>query len=464
MRWLKRNMWKMGIALAGLLILLVFTVWIPMLAGAYEGVSGLAMPVTATVQATPTIDVTATMTALNEEKLQHENDWWWNYGATIVSSFLSTLVIAISVLFGFWQWRVSRRDTQANEAKARQVAQDKELDDRKAERERRDDDRLQNTIAGLGSERIEARAVAASMLLTFLQQPGYERFHQQIFNLAVTNLRLRHVDRSTPEPLDSLSQALITVFKESFPLARKALMDQEKSQFDHQDLDASHIQLDNAFLIQSDLEHVWMREAFLREARLYHAKLSGAYLRKADLSGAYLNGADLKEANLTAASLSKTRLKGVDLRGADLRGADLRGAELNEARLNEVRLSRANLSGADLSETNLEDALSLEDTNLRGAIGLTKEQLKACKAKGAIIDEDTTASPSQASVSPATSSQNTNVQTPSTQGSLPIPDTNGSNASVSQQSNSAQISAVAPPASTDGSNTASSQQGAGASA
>ena len=30
----------------------------------------------------------------------------------------------------------------------------------------------------------------------------------------------------------------------------------------------------------------------------------------------------------------------------------------------------------------------MKDTNLRGVRGLTKERLKACKAKGAIIDED----------------------------------------------------------------------------
>src|SRR5947209_5159697 len=71
MRWLKRDIWKVGMALAGLLLLLVLLVWVKVeVAGAYEGTSGLATPVT--VQATPTVDVTATMTALQEDKLRQE--------------------------------------------------------------------------------------------------------------------------------------------------------------------------------------------------------------------------------------------------------------------------------------------------------------------------------------------------------------------------------------------------------
>ena len=43
MHWLKRDIWKAGIAVAGLLIILVFMVWVPVsYVGAYEGTSGLA--------------------------------------------------------------------------------------------------------------------------------------------------------------------------------------------------------------------------------------------------------------------------------------------------------------------------------------------------------------------------------------------------------------------------------------
>ncbi len=89
MCWLKRDRWKAGIAIVGVLILLVLMVWIPVSAArTYERTSGLATPTTGTVQATPTVDVT--VTALNKEKLkgdvaqqQHTlGNWFWNNGDT----------------------------------------------------------------------------------------------------------------------------------------------------------------------------------------------------------------------------------------------------------------------------------------------------------------------------------------------------------------------------------------------
>src|SRR5690349_6304286 len=71
MRWLKKEMWKAGIALAGLLLLLVLMMWIPVSAAdAHEEAWGLAVPGTLTAQATPTED--ATVTALNKVKLEQE--------------------------------------------------------------------------------------------------------------------------------------------------------------------------------------------------------------------------------------------------------------------------------------------------------------------------------------------------------------------------------------------------------
>ena len=57
--------------------------------------------------------------------------------------------------------------------------------------------------------------------------------------------------------------------------------------------------------------------------------------------------------------------------------------------------ARAVLRGRDggniiLLLDNLEESLSLKETDVRQVIGLTKEQIVACKAKGAIIDQDPT--------------------------------------------------------------------------
>jgi ABC-type glycerol-3-phosphate transport system permease component len=126
MRWLKRERWKAGIALAGMLLLLLPMVWVPVsAAGADEGASGLATP--GTVQATPTVD--ATVTALNKEKLQHENDWWWNYGAMILTSIISTLTLAAAGVFTVVRYFNDRRDArEKQEEEAKRLADSSQSD------------------------------------------------------------------------------------------------------------------------------------------------------------------------------------------------------------------------------------------------------------------------------------------------------------------------------------------------
>jgi uncharacterized protein YjbI with pentapeptide repeats len=498
MRRFKRDMWKAGIVIAGMPLLLVFMMWLSVpAAGAQERASGSATPGTVTVQATPTED--ATVTALNKEKLMQEvqqlqqsnnrglGNWLWSNAATVLSSFLSTLVVVIGALIGFRQWSVSRKDTQEKEADARKASQTKELEDHKAEREKRAEERFQATVIGLGNEREEAKISAAILLRTFLR-PDHEQFYTQTFDLAVAHLRIPRTHRGVlikdyqplgtgnALPLTTLSQALIVAFKESFPLARKR-MKEEDPHFNPQSLDASDSQLDKANLNYADLEQAWMPGASLREANLFKANLiganlaganlsranlieaklnsketslnganlSGANLNKADLSQAYLIGTDLSQAYLSEANFSKVSLLGANLGGADLGGANLSQADLTQANLIESRLfganlseshlngtdlsnsdlryanlgkaflADANLSGADLSSASLFDtATSLERADLRGVKGLTKEQLKAYKAKGAIIDEFSMTSSSQSPDSPSPPSQSDNTQAPST--------------------------------------------------
>lgn len=391
MRGLKRDMWNVGIALAALLFLFLLMIWVPLSASAYEGTSGLAAP--GTVQATPTED--ATVTALNKEKLVHENDWWWSNGATILTSLISTLTLAAAGIFTVVRYFNDRRDArEKQEEEAKRLAEDRKaererrdeeqqrwLKDQEVEREKRAEQRFQAVVEGLGSERTEAKVGAAIMLRTFLR-PGYEEFYSQAFDLAVVHLRLRKADPSvpaqldsdTPVPLDSFSQALITVFRESFPLARDSL--KRKPQFDIQHLDASRIRLDNANLFYADLSGARMREAYLIETNL----------RAVDLSHAYLTMADLSHANL---------------RKANLRAARLRKANLSHAHLDDADLREAYLGGANFSSTHFRGA------DLRGVRGLTKEQLAICKAEGAIIDEDITTSSSQSPVAPPAQSNDT---------------------------------------------------------
>jgi uncharacterized protein YjbI with pentapeptide repeats len=361
MRWSKREIWKTGVIIVCMLLLLLLMVLFPMkVTGAYIVTPGLAIPATIAEQATPTED--ATVTELNKEKLAQEVQQlknqnspdpldWLRINAPIL---LSTLVVVIGGLIGLFRWFSDRRD----------------------EREKRAEERFQSAVTGLGDDKEGTRIGATILLHTFLR-PGYEQFYAQTFELAVANLRFLR----TPGPQENsnLSQALVAVFKEAFPLARS------QNKGEPQSLDASFIKLDNAYLSRGDLKQVWMPRASLRKAHLHKSDLSGAVLW-----GAKLNNADLREAKLNGIGL-----KGADLSGALLGRADLSGARLWGANLEDADLRGADLSGARLWGANLEDALTLKETELRGAKGLTKEQLKVCKVKGAIIDEYPTVSSSQ---------------------------------------------------------------------
>jgi len=343
--------------------------------GAYEVTPGLATPVT--VQATPTID--ATVTALNKEKLaqevqqlknQNEPDplGWLRTNASIL---FSTLVVVLGGLFGLWRWSVDRRDAQDKELKNRRDAQDKELADRKVERERRDEEqkrwlkdqeaerekraeeRFQAIVEGLGSTNLATQVGAAIMLRTFLR-PGYEQFYSQVFDLAVVYLRLRHVDPETAEPLDPLSQTLITVFKESFPLARDYL--KQSPQF----LDATFIQLDNALMKEADLQHIWMPWAYLRDANIRGINLHRAELRGTDFFDTSLHWANLSDASLFNASFRKALLYRANFRGTDLHWTNFAEADLTEADFTKAELNGANFSGAKVTPEQLGKAKSLE--------------------------------------------------------------------------------------------------------
>src|SRR5437588_925177 len=248
MRWLTRDLWKAGIAMAGILLLLVLTVWLRVsAAGAHERAPEVATRVT--VQATPTVDATAT--TLNKETLAQEVQQLKSQNEPTFFDWLrgnvSILLLGLGALAGFLRWLADRRD-----------AQNKELEDRKAERERRDEEqqrwlkdqeterekraeeRFQSAVEGLGSEKEEARVGAAFLLRTFLRK-GYEQFYIQTFDLAVAYLRLPRTskppkDPNTAIPLTTLSQSLIVVFKEAFPLARDSMSSEKEGAM--QSLDA----------------------------------------------------------------------------------------------------------------------------------------------------------------------------------------------------------------------------------
>src|SRR6266516_3495009 len=167
MRWLKIDMCKAGIALVGLLLLIVMMVWIPLSASAYEGAWELAT--SGTVQATPTVDVTATMTSLNEEKLRQEiqqlknqngnqNNWLVNNSTALIAA-VATVVVA---LFGILQWAITVRQAKDKDLRDREderqkeiAAKEKESNDRQAAQNKdlraQAEERFKTAVTALGS-------------------------------------------------------------------------------------------------------------------------------------------------------------------------------------------------------------------------------------------------------------------------------------------------------------------------
>jgi uncharacterized protein YjbI with pentapeptide repeats len=486
MWWLKRDIWKAGFAVAGVLLLLILMTWIPLsTVGAYETTQlGYA------TAATPTVDLTVTALVKDQLKqqdvqLQRDNSFPWTI-LNAVGSSIGTILVATAALIaagiGFWQWLGNRKDEQ----------------------KKRDEDRFQAVVTGLGSQDLEAKVGAAIMLRTFLR-PGYKQFYGQAFDLAVAHLRLqRHTAPDVSKLSDSLNQALVTIFKESYPRVRDLL--RERSQF----LDAASIQLDKRDLFGADLKNVWMPETVLRNANLSWVNFTWANLSKGNLSGANLSKANLFLADLSGANLVRAKLAKINLTKGDNSNENLVRAILLRLNLKEVNLSmediafaaipvilailkkldfqkrlakelgykpalirfalaytrwtliffniylrfasrkrnremaifvvnkimedpllvgflslsseaspreatimsnslfkrlfETNLSEANLSMANLKEVDLNQISSLRGAkmvriIGPTNEQLEACKEKGAIIDEDITASPPQSTVS-----------------------------------------------------------------
>ncbi|HTK11004.1 MAG TPA: pentapeptide repeat-containing protein [Ktedonobacteraceae bacterium] len=315
--------------------------------------SAHARAVTVALETPTTVD--PTVTALEKEQLEqqvqqlkNENTWYW----TNVSTFFTSMTLILAGIAGGVRW----------------------FSDRRSEREKRAEERFQAVVTGLGAERMETQAGSAIMLHTFLQR-GYEQFYFQAYELAVVHLRYAGEPGAEPIALSPLREALITVFKEAFPMARETLKQDPRS------FNASRVMLDSAYLSGSDLRAIWMPHAFLRNAFLskvifVNASLSDSTFAYSDLKGATFANARLRRVDFAHADLSNAILTRAKLRRASFVGAKLSGADLSEAEL----------PGADLTGANIEDAASLARTILKDARGLTPEQREICLQKGALFD------------------------------------------------------------------------------
>jgi hypothetical protein len=119
-----------------------------------------------------------------------------------------------------------------------------------------------------------------------------------------------------------------------------------------------------------------LSEANLRDADLNGADLSGADLRRADLSFS-----DLSEADLTGALLSLAHLQVAYLFRANLKAAELIGTNLQGATLTETNFNKALVGSIVLGDSDLSDALGLDDVNHWGPSDISRATLTSSKGK-----------------------------------------------------------------------------------
>jgi uncharacterized protein YjbI with pentapeptide repeats len=278
------------------------------------------------------------------------------------------------------------------------------LRERKEELLKREDERFEEVVRGMGSD-IEQQRVSSAVLLPTYLRPGAERFYVQVFNLAAGNLRpstptaaadseeqsrsepsesrpllnqilanvlgewyFRLLERpstltaaadseepSRSEPSESgpspLNQILANVLRESFSRARDSLRAENERQAIDRVLNAAGVNLDRAFLEYADLKRGSWRQASFREARLTGATLTGAILEGANLSHAELNEADLSGANLREADFTNATLE-----YAVLSGSHADDAVFRDANMSNVIMEGGTLRGADLANAHLTKA------------------------------------------------------------------------------------------------------------
>lgn len=133
------------------------------------------------------------------------------------------------------------------------------------------------------------------------------------------------------------------------------------------------INLVNSFLARTNLNYV-----NLKGSNLNSANISQSSLIEANLENARLNQTNLENSNLNQINLKGAYASGANFKDAFLIKAQFEGAFLIKANFNNAYLMEANLCNCYLMGADFENA-SLYKADLRGAKGLTVEQLSKAK-------------------------------------------------------------------------------------
>ena len=141
-------------------------------------------------------------------------------------------------------------------------------------------------------------------------------------------------------------------------------------------------------LNRHNIHDINLVNCYLSKTNLNYINLSGSNLNSADLSHSFLIEADLENTRLNQTNLENSNLNQVNLKSSYASGANFKDAYLIKSNFENAFLIKSNFKNAFLMEANLRNAYvtgadfenaSLYKADLRGAKGLTIEQLSSAK-------------------------------------------------------------------------------------
>jgi len=133
------------------------------------------------------------------------------------------------------------------------------------------------------------------------------------------------------------------------------------------------INLVNSYLAKTNLNYV-----NLKGSNINSANISNALLIESNLESTRLNQTNLENSTLNQSNMKSAYASGANFKDAYLIKADLEGAFLIKSNFMNAFLMEANLRNCYVTGANFENA-SLYKSDLRGAKGLTVEQLSKAK-------------------------------------------------------------------------------------
>lgn len=275
-------------------------------------------------------------------------EFWWtllveNY--EIVRDFFVAVGAIVGLVLLFVRTKATHRLSEAALLQAK-TASERHDQQTEADRQRRITETFARATEQLGSEKVEVRVGGIHALARIAREMPPD--HWPIMETLTAFVREK---AAVLYPNEAAVKALKEKEQETgrAPSDVQAALTAIGHRCRGHDPERQTVQLGGTNLSRANLEN----------AHLERANLSGAFLMKALMAGTHLDGAYLSGAHLDDAILQFAQLTRASLEGAHLDGANLQGAALDTV----------NFQGATLSNACLVDA------DLRGAVGLTQEQL-----------------------------------------------------------------------------------------